>query len=94
MAAEAFVLCLDKKNQKSSHLRYASFAARGHCAAKRGSATGCLDLRLWLRPHLPALHANLKGPLQPHLADKCYPAFARSWEDDENPSHPPQSGRL
>ena len=28
MAAEAFVLFLDKKNQKSSHLRYASFAAR------------------------------------------------------------------
>jgi hypothetical protein len=30
--------------------------------------------------------------LQPHLANKCYPAFARSWEDDENFSHPPKGG--
>jgi hypothetical protein len=51
MAAEAFVLFLDKKNQKSSHLHYASCRTRP-CAAKPGSTTGCLDLPLLASPAL------------------------------------------
>jgi len=51
MPAEAFVLFLDKKNQKSSHLPMLLFA-QGNCAAKPGSTTGCLYLRRWLRPHV------------------------------------------
>jgi hypothetical protein len=45
MAAEAIVIFLDKKNQKSSHLPILLFRTRP-LRCKPGSTTGCLDLRL------------------------------------------------
>jgi len=85
MAAEAFYFFLDKKVTKNQVTSLCFFAARGLYPAKRGSTTGCLDLRLGFARTWPPLHANLKGPLQPHKATMCCPIFGRSWEDD-NPS--------
>jgi len=83
MAAEAFVLFLDKKNQKSSHLHYASFRTRP-LPSKAGHHHGLFRFAPLASPALrPSLHADLKGPLQPHKAAMCCPAFSRSWEDDK-----------
>jgi len=85
LAAEAFVLFLDKKNQKSSHLPMLLFA-QGLYPAKRGSTTGCLDLRLGFARTWPALHANLKGP-HSRTRPPCTPPLSpEAGEHDENPS--------
>jgi len=51
MAAEAFVLFLDKKNQKSSHLRYASLPHKAIALQSR-AAPRLFRSALWLRPRM------------------------------------------
>jgi len=84
MAAEAFVLFLDKKNQKSSHF-LCFFAAQGLYPAKPGSTTGCLDLPRGFAHSWLALHANLKGPLPIHRPTCAAPLSAEAGRMTKNP---------
>jgi len=59
------------------------FFSRKAVAPQSRAALRAVRFTLWLLPLLPALHANQKGPLQPHKAAMCCPAFARSREDDK-----------
>jgi|GEM_PF-5276443 len=77
-AAEALVLFLDKKNQKSSHQK-GFFAALGLCPANQVKPRAVIFLPLLSRQ--PTLQQKFTMPFPAHLP-QVLPAFARSFPAD------------
>jgi hypothetical protein len=87
LAAEALVLFLDKKNQKSSHLPMLLLPHESIALQSQAAPRAVYILPLAGLPLSSFIRQNLKGPFQPHE-----PPFAARFrpklEGDEAPPYP------
>jgi hypothetical protein len=80
LAAEALVLFLDKKNQKSSHLPMLLLPHEAIALQSQAAPRAVYILPLARLPLSSFIRQNLKGPSN-RTSHPLLPAFARSWKE-------------